>query len=396
MGLGRVLAMFASLVSLAALLAFTPPSDASAPAESVQLPVQPEPEPEVAAEADPTTAGVRVADEPGEADEKEADETKGKPKVEFELAGRVMAGFEVENKKPAGGQPGADELEQGFFLQQARFNAKLRYQKVLRLKLSIDLADAFRANRSVKYLRDAFGEARIHPMFRIKAGYFKRPFSRLELRGVSKIPFRGRGLFNDYFIEDREWGDRAIGAMLYGKGEHLDWYLGAFRPGFSREGVDTHARLVWSIAEWVAVGANGAYKQVTNDFDERADVFAGGGDLRFKHEGLYVSVESNAAQSWLAQSDRPWGVNVLGYVSYRFDLGEKIGLQPVIFAEWVDHDVARRQSEALRFVGGLNVLYTKHLRIMPQAEIVQPLAEVGPYNPWVAGQAYSLMLSFQM
>lgn len=394
--------MFAALVSLAASLAFSPPTDASTDAsggatgatESVQLPVPPEPEPVLAPDTDAPGKTDPVVGATQDADE--ADAKKGKPKVEFELAGRVMAGFEVVNERPAGGQPGEDELEQGFFLQQARFNAKLNYQKVLRVKLSIDLADAFRANRSVKYLRDAYGEARIHSMFRIRAGYFKRPFSRLELRGISKVPFRGRGLFNDYFIEDREWGDRAIGAMMYGKGEHLDWYVGAFRPGFSRDGVDTHGRLVWSITDWVAVGANGAYKRVTNDFDEKADVFAGGGDLRFKHEGLYISVESNAAQSWLAQSDRPWGVNVLGYISYRFELGEKTGLQPLVFAEWIDHDVARRQSEALRFVGGLNVLYTKHLRVMPQAEIVQPLAEVGPYNPWVAAQTYSLMLHFQM
>ena len=66
--------------------------------------------------------------------------------------------------------------------------------------------------------------------------------------------------------------------------------------------------------------SNGAYKRVTNDFDEKVDVFAAGGDLRFKHEGLYVSVESHVAQSWLAQSDRPWGLDVLGYISYRFDL----------------------------------------------------------------------------
>src|SRR6185436_4230592 len=110
-------------------------------------------------------------------------------------------------------------------LRQARVGVDARYKDILQARLTLDLADLLETPKPGKVIRNAWANIRIHSLFQIRAGNFKRPFSRLEMRGFSSIPFIGRGLFNGLAIEDLGWGTRAVGAQVWGEIE-------PGRPGF--------------------------------------------------------------------------------------------------------------------------------------------------------------------
>jgi hypothetical protein len=71
-------------------------------------------------------------------------------------------------------------------------------------------------------------------------------------------------------------------------------------------------------------------------------------------------------------------------------------LQPVVFGEWVDADIRYNESEAVRVVAGLNLLWRKYLRVLPQVELVRPVSPVGAGTPWVESETYYIMLSVHM
>jgi hypothetical protein len=112
--------------------------------------------------------------------------------------------------------------------------------------------------------------------------------------------------------------------------------------------------------------------------------------------GLYASVEVNLAQDWLYADESPWMLGALGYASYELEVGPRTRLQPVLFGEFVDSNMSYGESEAVRAGAGFNVLWTKHLRIMPQVEFVQPLDPVTPFNRFVARQVYGLWIAVQL
>jgi hypothetical protein len=80
----------------------------------------------------------------------------------------------------------------------------------------------------------------------------------------------------------------------------------------------------------------------------------------------------------------------------RVRVGERTRLQPVVFGEYVDSNMRYAESEAVRAGGGFNILWTKHLRIMPQVECVQPLAPVTSFNRFVVRQVYGLWMAVQL
>lgn len=341
---------------------------------------------------------------------------------DVDVAARVMGGWEYEIQRRAIDQlddvqhPDEREDDHKFFLQQARVNVRVDYRDRLKGKISADFADAFDAPyraSEIPFLRDAWGDVRVHDLFRIRAGHFKRPFSRLELRGISRIPFRGRGLFNSDAIEDRSWGDRGVGAKLWGrhKPSGVRWHLSATAPHVPLnpvmnvegivKGVDVHARLRYDPLRWLSIGANGGYKRIAGKQDRwgEVDAWAGGGDLRFKHRGFYFTGEVSAAQDWLVAGDYPWMLSALGYANYDFALPKQLVLQPIVLGEWTDADLDVKQSEAFRGIFGLNLLWDEHLRVMPQVELVRAFddqPEDMNENPFVSSETYYLMLSFQM
>ncbi|MCA9697977.1 MAG: hypothetical protein KC431_10675, partial [Myxococcales bacterium] len=216
------------------------------------------------------------------------------------------------------------------------------------------------------------------------------------------------------------WGDRKVGVQMWGKidgegrGLHeFTWALSASSDVTSGgpNGVDTHARVTYDPLAWMSIGANAAYKHVQDPLaDENAcrddwrrdpgcrrDVFAAGGDLRFLvGKKLYASVEVNLAQNWRFADTSPWGVGALAYASYDIEVGKRTTLQPVAFAEYIDTNLTFKQSEAVRAVFGFNVLWTKHLRVMPQVQLVDPLPPITGFNPAVKRRVYGLWISVNL
>lgn len=409
--------------------AISPPT--SAPSESVAIaPV--EPATNVLAEppaSEPAPATIVEQAEPApiiapEApDEHKKKKKKKEKKYSFDVGARIVAGARLRYIEPGlnsdGERIGQPERKGSLQLRQARVKVKARYLDVLSAKVSLEFADLLDQPKPGKVLRDAWGNVKIHPAFQIKVGHFKRPYSRIELRGVSSLPVIGRGLYNKVAVEDLAWGDRAVGVAVWGKikperpGLHaLGYSVTASNNAVSGSpnGVDVHARMTYNPVKWLSIGAGGAYKHVQDALADEAsclaawrrdpscrrDVFGADFDLVFKVKGLYASVEANMAQDWLYADTSPWMVGALGYATYDFKVGDKTRIQPLVLGEFVDTNLSYSESEAVRTVAGLNVLWTKHLRVLPQVQYVLPLAPVTAFNHFVESWVVGVWVSVQL
>ncbi|MCP4679359.1 MAG: hypothetical protein GY854_28490 [Deltaproteobacteria bacterium] len=378
-------------------------------------------------------------------------ETKKKDWPKYEFSARVMTGFEVEHEKPKGAQGGSEKTQFGFFLRQARFKVKIYFNKNIRTNLSADLSDALdlldvgydQSVDKIPFLRNAYLNLKAHNAFQIRAGRFKLPFSRLENRSTGILPFRGRGLSNELLIEDARWGDRAIGAMLWGriKAADLTWRVSASNLNWGamvvREKTDllpeqayeqngalnAQARLAYDPADWISIGANGGHiwtKYKGEDLPSLPDANLNGfgGDVRLRFGDFYLASEAIAGQRRVMEAPYesetgeqitphrdPFALGVTAYLNYDISLPRDLVLQPVVFCEYVDSDLDYLKTEAIRVIGGLNLLVGEHLRIMPQVEIVRPL-EVSegtwdslldrPLNEWKSKETYYLLVAVQL
>lgn len=371
----------------------------------------------------PDTASEAELRNEGKDEGKDQPPPKKVKKYDVDVDARLVAGGRLISEEPAissEGAPVGQPVRRGSLdLRQARVGVDARYRDVLRIRATLELSDLLDKPEPGMVLRNAWANIRVRPGFQIRAGQFKRPYSRLELRGFSSIPFIGRGLFNRIAVEDLGWGERALGVMLWGDIEpalpgldRLRWQLSVTNHAVSGapHGFDAHARLTYDPTHWLSFGANAAYKSVQDPLaDEdtcrsnwkrgpecRLGVFAAGSDVAFDVEGLYASVEVNLAQDWLYVDESPWMLGALAYASYDIDVGKRTRLQPVVFGEFVDSNMSFAESEAVRAGAGFNILWTKHLRIMPQIEFVQPLEPVTSFNRFVARQVYGLWIALQL
>ncbi len=338
----------------------------------------------------------------GKKNKDEKDKGK-KNKVKVKVEGRVMAGWLYENSRVlAGPQEGTSQSEQRAFLHQARIRFRFTYNEHLTGRVSIELQDAFdRPNPAkVPFLRTAYGNIRVVDAFQIRFGRYRRPFSRLEMRGAAFLPFRGRGLGNGLIVEDWDYGGRSTGIMFWGDitAAKLRWHASLTAPAPRTIGVDALGRLECEPWPWLSLGVNGGYKVTRDLANQRVEGAAAGGDLRVKFKGLYVLADAIFAQNYLdPEKKRPWATGLVAFASYDFALPRRFVLQPTFLAEWADGNLSYAQSEALRLIGGLNVLWTKHLRVLPQVELVRPLGRVSPQSPWLTqSETYYIMLSVQM
>ncbi len=327
----------------------------------------------------------------------------------FTWKSRVMTGFELTRERPADAQIGERSTDYGLFLDQARLQLEVEYGRVS-TEISVDLGDAIRPGYgegldSPPFLRDAYLNVRIKRAFRVRAGRFKRPYSRLELTSSGALPFRGRGLTNDLIVEDGQFGDRALGLMLWGKlPAGFNWYVGASNPDWAHDGdqeangVDALARLVWEPNETLSVGVNGGHK-LRVQAGRHANTNAAGLDLELRKGPLWFVFDALLAELPTAMQERDstlaYGAVLSG--SYTFQPSPAWTIAPVLLAEYIDADGDYSGSEALRAIVGLNVVTLDgHLRVMPQVEIVRPLGTASAQNPWLASEAYYVMLVAQL
>lgn len=312
--------------------------------------------------------------------------------LSLEFGGRLMTGWEYADERPRNGQPGEDLTEFGFFLRKAIFKVDAEWRERLRMQLDFDVSKN-------DPLRDAWANYRFTRWFQVRAGLQKRPFSRLELRGASKLPVRERGLGNDLIVSDMGYGERSIGLKLWGKHKPtaLDWALSVSNPPPNQPGVDLNARLAWSPVKGIEVGTSAAHKIIENVRTIEEDFIAGqavGLDVRLKTERLYVLLDAILAED-LRFAERPSAGSLSGYASYDIELSDDWALQPVLFGEWADTDLGFRESEAVRMIAGVNALWLGNaMRIMPQVEVIHPLQPAAD-TVWIAQEKYYVMLAIE-
>jgi len=323
---------------------------------------------------------------------------------------RVMTGFELERERPSEDQNGERVTDYGFFLDQARLSLEAEW-KDLSLDVSGDLADAIRPKTSSAafnkppYLRNAYLNYRVHKAFRIRVGRFKRPISGLEMTSSGDLPFRGRGLANGLILEDGQWGDRALGLMLFGRlPGKLRWYVSATNPSWAPDGdiesngVDAIARLEWAPADIVELGVSFGHK-----LEVRAETEYNGNaasvDAALNVAGLRVALDAVLAQLTTQETEEvaaPTAYGLVAYATYQIPLGGELALEPVLLGEYADADSEFSNTEAVRAIIGCNLRVAEHLRVMPQVEIVRPVGTAAAINPWSSGETYYVMMTAQL
>lgn len=384
-----------------------PPSSATVEAEAVEPAVV-----ESAVPSDLATAqwgalpddAAATEGQAGDAPDAEASSEQETATEKFKLRGRVMAGFQWRDRRPENGQAGGSGTSYGFTLRQARLRGEVRPNKRLRVVISADFADSLDPTDfdPPPYLRNAYLHFAIEKRWlELRVGRFKRAYSRIELRSVSQLAFVGRGLSNDLIVERGQWGDRAVGAMLRGRVEDLGlrWWLSATNPEWrvnnEPDGLDLLARVQWDAIDWLSVGAGGGSKWTDSGTGARVNVLAGGVDARLRVADLEVMTELLAGQQARVAGE-PLSVGVVATANYRLRLSKNVRLQPTLFGEWTDADIEFSGDDAVRAVLGLNVLWKKSFRVMPQVELIRPLGNVTVRNQWPASERISVIFSGQM
>ena len=346
---------------------------------------------------------VPVAAEPGE--NPDADVSK-RVTPTLELEARVISGFEVQRERPSGAQTRPGENEFGFNVRQARVQLKSELGR-FRLELSLDLSDALSSDvaggyDSPPFLRDASLEYRYSKALRLQVGRYKRPFSRIELESAANLPVIRRGLLNGLLVQDNQWGDRAVGAMVSGRLDlaKLRWYLSLTNPSWSTslqsQGIDAIGRVQLSPVKGLSLGVDGGYKylrlgsegQWTHDFAVGGDVAWKLGDAHLLLEGHFGDLPFETAS--------PQAFGVLAMIDYVLDLSESWALQPVLFAEVADADAELSQTESARLAFGINLLAEGGFRLLPQVALVRPLGRASQQNPWLESETYSLIFSLAL
>jgi hypothetical protein len=320
-----------------------------------------------------------------------------------------MTGFELSRERPSGDQVGESTTDYGFFLDQARIELEAAYGR-LDAEISFDLGDAIRpaygeSLDSPPFLRDAFLNVRIKKALRVRAGRFKRPYSRLELISSGVLPFRGRGLTNELIVEEGGFGDRALGLMLWGKlPGKLNWYAAATNPDWAHDGdqeangIDAFARVTWEPTDTLSVGGGGAHK-LSVQAGQHTNTNAAGVDAQLRTERLWIVLDALLAELPTAMQDRATALayGAVIFASYDLSPSPAWALSPVLLFEYADADADYSGSEAVRAIAGLSVgVLDGHLRVMPQVEIVRPLGSASGQNPWLSSEEYYVMLVGQL
>jgi hypothetical protein len=335
-------------------------------------------------------------------DKKGADEEAGTAAV-FRLHTRVMAGFEYERERPSGAQTRLASSDYGLLVKQVRLGLSGELADRLRTNVSFDLSDALDPETgttysSPPYIRTATLEYRWSRALRLTVGRFKRPFSQLELQSAADLPILDRGLFNNLAIEDNQWGDRAVGAMLSGrlKDPKLRYYLSVTNPGWSSsldiQGIDVLGRVQLALSKDLSLAINGGYKRIEFSNDLTVNGSAIGADADIEIGDAHLMLEAEYLDLLFA-TDRPHGLGASLLFDYLLELGAGWALQPTFFFEYADANSKVSQSESVRLTLGVNALTAGSFRVMPQVSLVRSIGDTSQDNPWYEGETLSLILS---
>ena len=369
------------------------------------------PPPDAAVAGATAEPGARRADGRDEQQgDDQADQKKGNKKKkrgtwknpELRVGGRVyvqLVATDEDDRRPT-----------EFRVSTARLKLDFRQTRMIQAAIDAELASELEQLDAWSQLRDAF--VRFAPLraLRLTAGQFKKPFSRLEMDGLRRLPVIERGVGSELLVRWLGYGSRDIGVKVDGRTARRTGFryaVGVFNGtgrntrDIDRDGSkDLVGRVEYRPIRELAFGASGSYKS----FDQRefrrytthyygpnstnhpvgfqvpVSALAGGADIRFRGGGLTAYAQGLYGHNFLAANmtaeeysaaSRPKAFDALLLIAYEIRLREKrkLAIQPVVKGELLAPD--DRQENGYVWLGtlGANLLLGRHLRLMVNGEV---------------------------
>ena len=305
---------------------------------------------------------------------------KKSKKNDFDVGGKVYVLWAVSNDQT--------EPANEFSFTRARLRFRWVREKLLEAKLQVELSDLGSNSTPTDILRDAYlavGDPdKWHA--RVTAGQLKRPFSRIELRSLRRLPTVRRGVSNSWMVRDLGFGNRDLGIQIDGTagdnelfGYAIGVFNGAGRNGDERglDGTkDFAARLELKPVKWIEVGVNSSIR--TFDRGEGADLprftWMAGGDVVIEG-GKWVRItgEGLVGEAWLLP-DRPLTWSALLMVSSKAIKLPflRARLEPLVKGELTVRDSGDMETGIWMLAAGINLHLLDRFRLMVQGEFIWP------------------------
>lgn len=301
------------------------------------------------------------------------------------LRGRAQVRFVVEDSAQTG------DWTNYFLLRRARVDGRWKPTDWIRLMLELDFSDGARP-------KDVYARIDLHPLLRITAGQFKKPFSRLKLDSPFNLVIPERGLLNRFAVADTfygGYGGRDIGLMLSGTWDgpvRLRYYLGAFNNPLDDDIYhrDYVARLQVRVIKGLIIAVNASHKLYDKEFDDvtgdlldiprtrnmfGADIRWTMGDFRLDVEGAFGdNARTNDRlpdRSSISIINNAYGSTMCGahaIVSFRLKIGESLVLTPAFMAEVFDPGDVEGTDPVIRLAGAVNADIGDNVRVILSAE----------------------------
>ncbi len=340
----------------------------------------------------------------------------------LEIEGKIHSRWEMIHYKEdilqidESGTAVVDEHGEPVYLQEDRVFNEFNIKRA-RLKLTwtpadwvyarLQLGDFQEFGEGTSLLKDAYIHLSPSKYLEVRVGLFKKPFSRLELKGSSALLVAERGIGNGVIVEqyatsslnlvpndDRlQYGDRDIGIQVSGRliqSVKLDYEIGIFNgtgPVLTRKSnsKDAVLRITSTPSAWLKLGLNGSLKFFDKEEIKKAG-FAGekdssflqnpgwatGADVLFEAFGVALHLEALVALDYrvidLNNSLIMNGIAILSYTK-KFKAPWKFALEPVFKMEILDPSSIYINDVVLLYSPGLNLYFGKWVRLMLHGEI---------------------------
>ena len=289
----------------------------------------------------------------------------------------------------------------------ARLGLEWKQSRMLRAELEIDAAEDQGSTTAWSSLRDAYVQVQPVRQFRLRAGQFKKPFSRLELTPRRRLRLVERGISNHWVVEDLGYGDRDVGVETSGRfGEkiRLSYALGVFNgSGRNAREVDPNgtkdvaARLELAPTGWLSIGISGSHRsfdpEVFPGFPRGAAM--GEADLEVKAGHLYALAEGSYGENPLS-IDRAESWSGLLLTSYRVPLTTtwRLAVEPVLKGEVLKPEHHVRNSHIIDLAAGANLHVGRYFCLMAHAELTDPASGALPL--WESSRRLLVQVSVDM
>lgn len=326
--------------------------------------------------------------------DKEKKEKKKKKKKKVKVRARIHTRWEMTHKpqpEDSASQDADNEYTNEFLIRRARF--KLMWEPESWLTAVLQVGGFHRMDGVRRLLRDAYLHFSPLSYLQMRAGFFKKPFSRLALRSSGKLRIVERGEGNELILDDLGYGGRDIGVQFSGRlipSLKLNYELGFFNGTNITDGdnlengdeKDIVARMKIRPAKWLDIGVNGSFKFFSKKEKLSPYAWAAGADAVMKLAGVRLHLEGILAADHrvnnvlpnVEETTPPLIVDFVGILSYRADLGGElsVSVEPVFMLEMLDPDSKVADDQMLLFGPGFNAYFGKYFRIMVHGEFRHP------------------------